>query len=234
MSRSIGREPRRNRRNILSPCWGIETGTDDRLSVYDRLGNRRNRDPSIECVQSCLKVGVVIDPLREFVADDRDSADSGESCNALYPVDVRKIREDGRVEDARIRRDGVRRYSRVNSSSLPVSSPSVPSSNSSSVAASASSAASACRRAQAGVRTRVVPENITHRPAVDVGEPCGVTERDPLAFVEGDCGCDALVLVGFEVCSNEFAECIALAVTRSISSPSSVSNRSTTTSISAT
>lgn len=142
MSRSIGHEPRRNRRNILSPCWGIETGTDDRLSVYDRLGNRRNRDPSIECVQSCLKIGVVIDPLREFVADDRDSADSGESCNALYPVDVRKIREDGRVEDARIRRDGVRRYSRVNSSSLPVSSPSVPSSNSSSVAASASSAAS--------------------------------------------------------------------------------------------
>jgi len=41
------------------------------------------------------------------------------------------------------------------------------------------------RRARGGVQT-VLTEDIPHRPAVDIGEPHGITERDSLVFTEGD------------------------------------------------
>lgn len=57
----------------------------------------------------------------------------------------------------------------------------------------------------------MLTKNIAHHPAVDIGKSFSVTERDPFAFVEGNCGSDALVPVLFEVCSNELTECITLA-----------------------
>ncbi|SDN22977.1 hypothetical protein SAMN05192554_12159, partial [Haloarchaeobius iranensis] len=106
-------------------------------AVCDSIRNRRDWDFVIKRIECFLEIWMIIDAVFGLLAHDWYRTDSREASNYPQLIDVRKIREDSRVQDARIRWTITTGHF-ADDLSLPESS----SSNSSSLAASTSYAAS--------------------------------------------------------------------------------------------
>lgn len=77
--------------------------TDTRLSVCNGVRNRRDLNLVVECIECRVKIWIVINAVFEFLPDDWDRTDSREVSNYLQLIEVGEIREDSRVQDARVR-----------------------------------------------------------------------------------------------------------------------------------